>query len=233
MNNPNYKQRSLSDWTNVFNNLYGSGNQFSSAGEMWGNVVSAGSRLAKDLRLERVNARKDENSKLVGTLVNVPDIFAWMSAFSQRFGSLEEMTWYRFPGVCRYCLTEENCSCITDKMYMKEQIPDREVRLQELRRERKNYPATLDAWQEMFDRIYGNANRIQTLQQIGLHLIEEIGEVQEEINRRDESKIIRELPDVFAWINGVLIKTSEVIGEDVKLSDITWDRYKDGCPCNI
>ncbi|MEK7482405.1 MAG: MazG nucleotide pyrophosphohydrolase domain-containing protein [Patescibacteria group bacterium] len=63
-----------------------------------------------------------------------------------------------------------------------------------------NRPQTLGEWQEMFDSIYGKHNASYTVSDILLHLIEEMGEIAEELRKENTPEVILKLPDIFAWL---------------------------------
>ncbi|MBT3984966.1 hypothetical protein HOD38_03500 [archaeon] len=225
-----YRDWSLKQWTDMFDNIYGEVNQVYTSEQMWGRVVEKSGRLARDLRKEHVAARVDGRGRQQGIVTNLPATFAWLAAFSNRFGSLELMLWDKFPGVCPYCVVEE-CGCAADKHVY--EPGERETKLDVLREDISQVPKTLYGWQEMFDNIYGKANRDHGLGQIGFHLFEELAEVSQAIRIRNDEYVRKELADVFAWLMGLTIKSSDMLGQELRLDDLVWDKYPNECPsCN-
>lgn len=223
-----YETWSLDQWVDMFSDIYGSRNRGQSDESLWLHVVEKTSRLAENLRKQHIPPRLNKKGKLAGVLVDIPDTFAWLSAFTSRVGSLEEMTWSKYPGACPYCLVEENCVCLGGKPSLSDE--EHETKLKALRENKIYQPKTLNAWQEMFGRIYGRANKIQSLDQVGFHLMEEVGEVAKAFRLQSSQELKEELADVFAWLMGLTIKCSDLTGENYHLSDITWSRYPHQCP---
>lgn len=219
-----YGSWSLDNWVGMFNQIYGKHNLKLSDEQIWLRMVEEVAGLAEALRKQHITPRNDEKGRLQGALANIPDAFAWLSAFSFRYGSLEDMTWHKFPGVCPYCFVEKNCVCISQKPSIAGDEGER--RLEEYRKAKQNHPITLYGWQEMFDRIYGSANRIQSVEQVGFHLMEEVGEVAKSIRLEDILKLKNELADVLAWIIGITIKSGDLVGEEYRLDNILWERYQ-------
>jgi len=83
-------------------------------------------------------------------------------------------------------------------------------------------------WVNTFERIYGNLDRIQSIEQICFHLTEEIGEVARELRLVRENhqkkklkervkKLQDELADVFDWLIALLLKISFIRGKKITL----------------
>lgn len=223
----NYRNWSLDDWVKMFEEIYGEKNKGKTDEEIWLHVVEEVAELAEDLRKQHVRPRYNKKGELEGAVINIADTFAWLCAFVSKRGSLEEIVWHKYPNICSYCFVDTNCLCIAKMSYMDKE--EREKKLETYRR-KKDRPVTLFDWQKMFERIYGNVNRVVTLEQIGFHLMEEVGEVAREIRLRHEQELKDELADVFAWIVGITIKSGELIGEELRLDDIIWERYPNKCP---
>ncbi len=223
-----YRTWSLDRWVGMFKEIYGEQNKTKNDEQLWLNVVRKAGGLAEDFRKQHIKPRKDENGDPVGLLANAPGVFAWLSAFTTRYGSLEEMTWNKFPNSCPYCLKEIDCSCYERKPDIG--IEEREKVLEPRRADKQNNPRTLYGWQIMFDRIYGKANRAQTIEQVGYHLMEEISEVAKAILVNDKAELKKEAVDVFAWLIGTIVKCNGSIGENHRLDDLIWERYPNQCP---
>ncbi len=233
-----YRNWSLKQWAQMFEDIYGARNKEKTNEEILGHIFEETGRLLDPLG-KSLESPEKVKEKLPDILINIPDIFAWHSAFSSRFGDLDDFLWSKFPNVCPYCVVEDNCDCISQsKMYSEE----KEFKLINLRNDTKNKPKTMYDWQEMFRRIYGNVNKKQSLLILGLHLNEEVGEASKEFRllkrarktgediEKREKDLENELADIFAWLVGVTINCENFTDKELRLDDIIWDRYANKCP---
>lgn len=83
---------------------------------------------------------------------------------------------------------------------------------------------TIDDWAIMFNKIYKEKNQGYNLVDYTRRLHEEAGELMLPIEQQDFLELRKQIPDIFAWVCGI----SNKIG--INLQEITWDRYKNGCP---
>jgi NTP pyrophosphatase (non-canonical NTP hydrolase) len=215
---------SLGQWQEKFRAMYGQRNAELnlSPSDIWLHLMEEAGELAADFR-------KEDYKKLWRDL---PDVFAWLCAFANRTELLlEEVVWHKFPNVCPYCLKPESCSCIAENRSIME-----DDALQQYRR--KPYPETLDGWEEMFERIYGNVNTIQSSKGIGFHFMEEVSEVARELRREHHAELKNELADVLAWLVAVYHRAqAHQSGKPTTLSACIWAIYPGkcdkcgSCPC--
>jgi NTP pyrophosphatase (non-canonical NTP hydrolase) len=132
------------------------------------------------------------------TKLNLIISLSWfMSVVNQFHIDIENETWKRFPYLCSYCATCP-CSCKAKKVQTRQPVT-----IDEAKR-----PNTLEDFQKMFNEIYPAATR--TLDQAGIHLVEEMGEVAEAIftyhgnhNDEDFKKVVLECADLFSCLLGV------------------------------
>lgn len=103
--------------------------------------------------------------------------------------------WHKYPNVCPYCLCVKSCSCISDDSKHWIKITG----LVPFQKNIANMPQDVADWQKMFERLYGNINRIKSLTAIWFHFQSEVGELSHEIRRQDMECIRAESADVFAW----------------------------------
>ncbi|MBS3176804.1 hypothetical protein J4457_06240 [Candidatus Woesearchaeota archaeon] len=203
-----YSAWSLDEWVEMFVGIYGSGNESTSDSDLWLHVVEEVGELAEGLR--KIDGSDDE------FLENIADTFAWMCAFAERYGSFEDMVWEKYPSACFYCVQEIDCVCPVDKKD--------EEKLKNLSTTER--PSNLYGWQNMLNRVYGKANQERTLEEIGFHLFEEIGEVAKALRKKDPEEIRNELADSFAWLAALINRYDS----GLQLGDIIWKRYPDKCP---
>jgi NTP pyrophosphatase (non-canonical NTP hydrolase) len=83
---------------------------------------------------------------------------------------------------------------------------------------------TLRNWQEMFDQIYGQRDRVRTNEEVWFRMLEECGELIREARYRDKKNINWHLPDIFAWL------CAYCNNNHIHLDEAAWNRYKSGCP---
>jgi NTP pyrophosphatase (non-canonical NTP hydrolase) len=111
--------------------------------------------------------RKGEGDKLKSNLLVS---FSWLAAIAGRLHiDMEEVTWRRFPSVCSYC-GKQPCSCKKIKLKSRRRI----IVKNSLK------PKNLAGFQKMLSLIYPVNSR--TLFEAGVHLAEEVGELNEVIH---------------------------------------------------
>ncbi len=207
---------SLVQWQEMFRDIYGERNLPLDPGAIWLHLVEEAGEVAKDFRKEyyRDLAR------------DLPDVFAWLCAFANQYGlDLQEVVWEGYPRVCPYCQKAVNCLCIGQKKVEKDQAA-----LDNHRRQRASIPGSLDDWVDMFRDIYGGVNAIQGRAAVGFHLMEEIGEVANEILKPNVARCREEVADVFAWMVGVHIKAQSDQGDDPRsFSETVWKVFPGTC----
>jgi NTP pyrophosphatase (non-canonical NTP hydrolase) len=158
--------------------------------------------------------------------VFLADLFAWWIAICNFLSfKVEEVLWYKFPGICPYCGAEKDCDCEGRKDLVR--ISEDLVKSH---RDNGTPPRTIADWQAMYDRIYGKANALKGYDFAVARLPEEIKEMIEcilpWIKDRDELKL--ELADIGARIFALanLMKFS--------LQEVFLSRYPGRCPtCHL
>jgi len=164
----------------------------------------------------------------------------------------------KYPHCCPFCERKEHCNCLgmSEDEYKKkkEELENVEVRAAIM----KNSEAIeisagtpkfvlpekgIRGWKDMFKRIYGRQIRSQTLEQVGFHLMEEIGEVaralrkvKEAVRKAEKAKEVREkeareeeiykevanlqdeLADTFDWIIAMILKIEALLGREFMIS---------------
>jgi NTP pyrophosphatase (non-canonical NTP hydrolase) len=212
-------------WTEEFYRIYGQQNAERSAAELWLGAVRHASRVAEEVR----------KTDFGRTLEEVAYQFCWLWGFvawcerSSPAGSpfrsirgLDEILWWKYPGCCPVC-TEARCSCISRKQYIDSLPADKRQAIRKanehvLATKRKSKPpTTLIEWKEMFGYIYSEANASAGISEICFHLLEEIGEVAQEIFVIDSLEDVKaardrvrdlegEIADVFSWMFALVVK---------------------------
>lgn len=130
--------------------------------------------------------------------VNLLISFSWLMAIGNRLHiDLEQETWKRFPRLCSYC-GESPCVC-------KETKPSERLKV---KGDDSAQPKDLVELQRMFAEIYPPERR--TLADAGVHLAEEVGEVNEAIHNylgqhkeKQFEEVRLELADFISCLLGV------------------------------
>lgn len=192
--------------------------------------VNRGNYDDKDLILRLIEetteamelARKDKRHEFYTRL---PRIYSWFNAVANRFNiNLQEALWKKYPGVCPYCLREQNCACQIEHP----EIPNKDQILRRLRRERQGRePQTLSDHQKLHGRLYGKQNeRIFPIQTVA-HLVEEVGEISRDFRHGRQEELTAEMADVASWIFAIANRLG------FNLADIIWENYPYECEiCN-
>ncbi len=139
--------------------------------------------------------RKKDNQK---TKDNLLVAISWfISLMNQLHINIEEVVWQRFPYVCSYC-GKKPCVCKVKKIKKRQNIYIN----------KKLRPKTIHDFQNMFESIYPSENR--TLEDSGIHLAEEMGELSESIlsyrgshNDKTFHDVSLESADLFSCFMGV------------------------------
>jgi NTP pyrophosphatase (non-canonical NTP hydrolase) len=193
------KPHGLNDWMKLVSEIYGERNHRMHLGpkELLLHVIEEAGEVARDFRKEDHDRLKED----------LPDVFIWLCAFASEYfiTDLEEVVWYKFPGICPYCHQRESCSCLGRGL---EYRRDHDI-LKAARRNLEYQRYSLDRWQEHFERIYGGMNRALPYFMIGFHLLEELGEIAKELRRNDFLLCKEEIADAFAWIFAITLKANK------------------------
>ena len=161
--------------------------------------------------------RKDDLKKLPYQLAR---IYSWWNAIGNRFGlDLDEALWFKYPGVCPYCLREANCYCTIEHP----EILYKDQTLRRLRMERSRQPKTLQEHQHLHQVLYGGQNKRIMVIQIAAHLAEEAGEVSAEHRHQNMPGLCDEMADVASWIFALANRC------DFDLAKAVWERYPFQC----
>jgi len=242
-----YRTASLSLWQKFFAEIYSERNKQLNRGIIISHLTRDAGTISKAIR----------QGDLCTVEKYMGSVFAWLCAYGS-FGvadNIEDAIWRKYPTVCFYCEKPTDCVCLPWVLPGYKQ-QDMETRLKAYYKRPK--PKTLDDWVEMLHNIYGKRNRqLESLEAICMHLQEEISElvdgeyggsvkygkkVYEETDYRQ-----LELADSFGWLCAMLHKLNDLAEfvephivlrlrtthSDkiiIRLSEIVWEKYKDGCP---
>jgi NTP pyrophosphatase (non-canonical NTP hydrolase) len=135
--------------------------------------------------------------------------------------SLSEILWWRYPRLCYVCYNYP-CKCLSEKKWL-EVREKKEAEQEILKNARKTqHPNTIDEWDDMFKYLYDRNISVLSLEEIGFHFLEEIGEVagalssllqkgidRGELNKRKIS-LMEELSDAVSWLFGLVHKLANI-----------------------
>ena len=179
----------LQEYQSFVKDVYGlSNDRYFEISDMLINIQRFTMRGLKGIRKQDVEATK----------LNLMIAESWfMSLMNQLHIDLAEKVWKRFPYACSYCASCP-CSCKKRKIKTRQPIIPNE----------KKHPKTFVDFQIMFKHIYPSESR--TIEDAGIHLAEEIGELSEAFlkyqnskNNNDFAKIVEEAADFFSCLMGV------------------------------
>jgi NTP pyrophosphatase (non-canonical NTP hydrolase) len=154
------KNQTLSDFQNFINQTYGlPDDRLFSLWDLLSNQERFTMRALKGIR-------KGDHAKLKHNLLIA---ISWFMGIINRLHiDLETIVWQRFPAACSYC-GHKPCHCKIIKPKRRKNIKG----------QAKDKPKTFQQLQKMFNAIYPAATR--TLPDAGVHLAEEMGELNEAI----------------------------------------------------
>ena len=198
------RQKPLKQWQAMLKRIFGEKNKRDSdSADLLLHVVEEASACAESLR--------KENGALESPIAHM---FSWLIAFATSLEiDMEEAVFQKYHGSCPYCGRKRNCICISSEKKPSRWFRDRSAKV----------PRSLAKWQRLFERIYGNVNKVAGREKIWLHLLEEIGDVSKAQRRKRMKTIKEELADVFAW----LCSLSNLLGID--LDEIVSKTYPGKC----
>lgn len=174
-------------------------------------------RLLEEIAVIMEIARKDELEVMPRHLSR---IFSWLCAIANRLGiDLQEALWNKYPGVCPYCLRNENCACAIEHP----NIPDKELALRRFRRDRASEPKTLAEHQVLHHKLYYRQNRRIFVIQTAAHIAEEAGEISREFRHKNPAGLQDEMADVVSWIFAVANRCG------FELADAAWIQFPYEC----
>lgn len=171
--------KTIKTWMEVFEELYGNADSNRTPEQMWTAVMAHTSSIGESIRKvafrDLMKSAAHTFCWLCSFVINCnklpqDDIFSYSA-------SLCEIVSLKYPNKCGHCI-ESPCSCNPVTIEAKTNKSARYSKLLELRnRDLKSFQDyTIEKYQGMFYDIYCERGHIQSLQSIGFHFLEEIGE---------------------------------------------------------
>lgn len=235
INEKNHSEASLNQWQNHFEKIYGKRNKGKDPEVLWFRVFENASKVAESLRRYQYGE----------AMQFVSHVLCWLSGFCSRTDrNIGRIVWEKYPSVCPYCRKDtehkvKSCTCQAHRVEIEEAATHKKGTMidegtLEYFREHFKKPRTLDRWVNMFAKLYGNSNYAASIEHIGFHLMEEIGEVgrawrrKQEFATRVQKKLEKdtdiekaktqfemdidyEIADIFSWLCALVNKISWII----------------------
>lgn len=200
-------QRSIKDWMELFKELYSQADSKRTPEQMWIAVMAHTSSIGESIR----------KIAFESLLKSAAHTFCWLCSFVNKCNSLPEDDMFsiseslcgivslKYPNACGHC-TDSPCHCDPVKM---EREQDKSANYKKLLEKRKrdwdsfkNY--SIESYGKMFYDIYYGKLHIQTLENIGFHFLEEIGEAA--ISVRQLSQLEKITEDASTGIDSAFLK---------------------------
>jgi hypothetical protein len=176
-------ERSIKEWMATFELLYADADSRRTPEAVWNAAIGHCNTMGESIRTMTLKK---------GLLTAAAHAFCWMCSFLNRCnperepssvftfeGCLSGVVALKYPDMCPHCLGKP-CSCNTTAI---EHKSDKAADYRKLLEERKAFRLvryegfSVARWQETFNSIFGNNVHQMTLESIGLHFLEEVGEV--------------------------------------------------------
>ncbi len=226
-----HRRWTLSDWQEMFEEIYGHRNKASNEVYIWFRLLEEIGELVKETRYKNRD----------GIKYHLPDVLAWIYAFCLIKGfDLSQIVLERYKEGCPWC-KQEKCICPPGKLgYTSVESNKKPKKTSE-----KTTPQlsifnksewTLGDWEVEFEKIYGDRNDQLEWLQVAARLTEQAGDVAKIIRQRQETELLKQrVADVFAWTIAVFnsLKATGLSG-DIQFADLVFNKYPNWCPkCHL
>ena len=244
----------LTDWQDLFWKRRGEKLLNYSTSEICLRLVEASGYIAEAVRRNKYYLIIDELGEGLGRLIDAYNRVSYDEKYKQvflvnhnGFKGLEISVFNKFPRRCFYC-GGVHCECHilfgdTDERTTEDERKAHLLANEALRLARLNEapPKTLDEYDSMFARIYGQGHRYSNLDSINHHLMEEIGEIakahrhivesvrngsvydeqkkQEISPEKCRDDFCSEIADALSWIVAIRRKSEYLIIKAIKDED--------------
>jgi NTP pyrophosphatase (non-canonical NTP hydrolase) len=217
----NLDDATLDDWQEEFWGVYHRQDRDRNLHQVWSMAYEDATKVGEAIR--------EGNPQ--GCLNALAHTFCWIASFVAKvgkdesvyprfqrikeFNKLSSVVWFKYPKTCPSCLNP-NCICLILK---KKFGPDEVESVLAKKRISEKPPTIMDDWDTMFARIYDKAHLLRSLSELGFHLLEEMGEVEEVIrkiatwtkNSKDPLRKLRkdlvlEVADTVSWCFSIVRK---------------------------
>jgi hypothetical protein len=172
------ENRPITEWMEVFSDIYSEQDSTRQPEQIWIAVMHYSSSIGESIRRVAFES----------LLSAAAHTFCWLCSFVNRCKTLKDdifsihetvcgIVSLKYPGVCGHC-KQKPCQCDPVKM---DKERDKAAEYRDLFDRRSRILASfqgysIDDARKMFDEIYSGRTHLQTLENIGFHFLEEIGE---------------------------------------------------------
>lgn len=233
---------SVNDYVNIVRNVWSPIHKRRTTLGYAFHLFDHASKLGEAIRKDELNEIFSEIAELTnwlfGFVAKLNDSKSdWEAVFNINV-PFSDMIWAKYPWSCGHCIERKylatgqlpkrplkKCSCLMHYPkveYRKDKDEAKEVRRQFARDTKKYMPLTLGMMEKMFHAIYGANTSIWTIESIGFHLLEEVGEIGRALEdlftlRGKEQKpsssiddLCDEIAESFSWICSLTLKLSQL-----------------------
>ena len=198
--------RSIKEWMGIFSDLYSKADSKRTPEQMWIAVMAHTSSIGESIRLfafERLMNSAAHTFCWLCSFVNKCDTLQEDDVFSMK-ESLCGIVSLKYPLKCGHCLSAP-CKCDPEKMDREE---DKSAKYTVLLDQRERVLESFERYSiadatKMFNEIYGGRIHIQTLNNIGFHFLEEMGEAAFSIRKLSQ---LRNIADSDTEIDSAFLK---------------------------
>jgi len=213
----------IDEFVSAFQNVYGQYDEKRSEEQQWLLIVEESSRIAEAVR----------EGSYESILEHLTNLFVWLCGFIAKCiipetkcylkDDFSTIIWIKFQQKCARC-DSKPCQCLSSmKRLMKREKAQKEEAYNETEKNAREQidsrPKKLDDIVAMFNEIFYSNIMITDIKEIAFHLLEEVGEVSEQIRelkanieesniKFHKTELRRELADVFSWVMALLIKVN-------------------------
>jgi len=176
---PKLKERTTTEWMKIFSSLYSKTDSDRTPEQMWIAVMAHASTIGEDIRKYSIES----------LTTHAAHMFCWLCSFINRCNALPSddvfsiseplfgIVSVKYPGACGHC-TDAVCSCDPKKIEsVKDKAGKYALLLDRRKRDCTSFESySIESYRTMFYDVFGRKLQIQTLENIGFHFLEEIGE---------------------------------------------------------
>jgi len=255
----NLHNATLDQWKDDFWDIYSRLDKMQDIHQVWSRAYEDATKVGEAIREDKI---EDCLKYLAHTFCRIAIFVAKIGkdqSVAENFRSIKEfkefskVVWYKYPQICPHCL-QATCTC--PSLIEKPESEQVKEKLKE-KREKLNPPETVDQWQAMFETIYDKAHFVKSLDELGFHLLEEMGEVQTAIRqiatwekdgkqlKKWQEDLTKEVADTVSFCFSIVRKIATEVGKfedlereyrqdevvsslELTLSKVLWLEYSSG-----
>lgn len=184
------KDKAILEWIRIFEKIYSNADSKRTPEILWIGTMAHCSAMGEAIR--RVNFEDLLNS--------ATHAFCWICSYVGKCNTLKDNVFsiddclsgivaFKYPLQCGHCF-ETPCHCSPKEMDAKKDKSAIYEKLLKLRRKVKYETFGISEWQDTFNTIYGNNIHMLTLDNIGFHFLEEVGEAAMAVRMLDQLKSV-------------------------------------------